>query len=46
MEDNTDRVIHNMVLLETGWDGVRRQDDDRKENIGMLINLLIKVSLF
>jgi hypothetical protein len=28
-----------MVVVETGWDGVRSQYDDRKENIGMLINL-------
>jgi hypothetical protein len=26
-----------MVVAETGWDGVRREDDDNKENIGMLI---------
>jgi hypothetical protein len=29
-----------MVAVETGWDGVRREDDDRKENIAMLINLI------
>jgi hypothetical protein len=29
----------DMVAVETGWDGVRREDDDRKENIGILINL-------
>jgi hypothetical protein len=23
----------------SGWDGMRREDDSRKENIGMLINL-------
>jgi hypothetical protein len=28
-----------MMVVETGWDGVRRKDDDHKENIGMLINL-------
>jgi hypothetical protein len=27
-----------MVVVETGCDGVRREDDDHKENIGMLIN--------
>jgi hypothetical protein len=35
-----------MVLVETGWDGVRRVDDDHKEKIGMLINVLIEVNLF
>jgi hypothetical protein len=33
-----------MVVVETGWDGVRKKDDDQKENIGMLIRL--KVNLF
>jgi hypothetical protein len=34
MEDNnTNIVVRNMVVVETGWDGVRRE-----ENIGMLIN--------
>jgi hypothetical protein len=28
-----------MAVVETGWDGVSRQDDDHKENTGMLINL-------
>jgi hypothetical protein len=27
-----------MVVVETDCNGVRREDDDRKENIGMLIN--------
>jgi hypothetical protein len=31
--NNTARIV------ETGWDDVRREDDDHKENIGMLINL-------
>jgi hypothetical protein len=26
-----------MVVVETGGDGVRREDGDHKENIGMLI---------
>jgi hypothetical protein len=33
MEDN------NMVLVEPGSDDVRREDDEQKDNIGMLINL-------
>jgi hypothetical protein len=28
-----------MVVAETGWDGVKREDDDHEENIGVLINL-------
>jgi hypothetical protein len=28
-----------MAVVATGWDGGRRQDDDEKENIGMLIKL-------
>jgi hypothetical protein len=28
-----------MVVVETSWDGVRREGEDHKENIGMLINL-------
>jgi hypothetical protein len=28
-----------MVVVETGWDGVRREDEDHMDNIGMLINL-------
>jgi hypothetical protein len=28
-----------MVVVETGWDRVRGEDADHKENIVMLINL-------
>jgi hypothetical protein len=28
-----------MVVVEADWDGVRREDDDKKENTGILINL-------
>jgi hypothetical protein len=28
-----------MVIGETGGDSMRREDDDHKENIAMLINL-------
>jgi hypothetical protein len=28
-----------MVVVETGWDSMIREDDDHKESIGMLINL-------
>jgi hypothetical protein len=28
-----------MAVAETGWYGVRREDDDNKENIRMLIDL-------
>jgi hypothetical protein len=28
-----------MVVVETGWDSVRREDNEQKENIGKLINL-------
>jgi hypothetical protein len=30
---------HNMVVTETGLEVVRREDNEHKENIGMLINL-------
>jgi hypothetical protein len=29
-----------MAVVETGWDGVRREDADHKEDIGMLINVI------
>jgi hypothetical protein len=35
-----------MAVVETGWDGVRREDDDHKENIGMLINLFQVRSIY
>jgi hypothetical protein len=28
-----------MVVVEAGWGGGRRENDDHMENIGMLINL-------
>jgi hypothetical protein len=31
-----------MVVVETGWDGLKTGDDDQKENTG----ILIKVDLF
>jgi hypothetical protein len=28
-----------VIWYVTGWDGMRKEDDNHKENIGMLINL-------
>jgi hypothetical protein len=28
-----------MLVVQTGWNGVKREDGDHKKNIAMLINL-------